>query len=88
MHSKTILEERALVVQRDEHRAAWHSRWAEEDLDFVLTVPFPLPALENGTSEKASLMTAGYTFIFNVVRIWLNSDATRLTWKLFLSAGL
>ena len=68
MHPKSISEERMLVVQRDKYRAAWHERWADEGLDFVLTVPHALPALENGSSEKVTLMSAGYTFIFNLVR--------------------
>jgi hypothetical protein len=68
MHPKTVVEERALVARRDDFRAAWHDRWTEENLDFVITVPHPLPALENGTGERASLMSAGYTFLFNMVR--------------------
>ncbi|KAJ7466725.1 amidase signature domain-containing protein [Mycena galericulata] len=67
MYPKTILEERALVARRDEFRSEWHERWTEENLDFVLTVPHPLPALENGTGERASLMSAGYTFLFNML---------------------
>ncbi|KAF7324107.1 Amidase domain-containing protein [Mycena kentingensis (nom. inval.)] len=67
MHPKTVLEERALVVRRDALRAEWHDRWTEENLDFVLTVPHALPALENGTGERASLLSAGYTFLFNML---------------------
>ncbi|KAJ7152670.1 amidase signature domain-containing protein [Mycena crocata] len=67
MYPKTVVEERDLVAQRDEFRSAWHERWTEENLDFVLTVPHPLPALENGTGERASLMSAGYTFLFNML---------------------
>ncbi|KAJ6529149.1 amidase signature domain-containing protein [Mycena vulgaris] len=67
MYPKTVVEERDLVARRDEVRAAWHERWTEENLDFVLTVPHPLPALENGTGERASLMSAGYTFLFNML---------------------
>lgn len=68
MYPKTVVQERDLVARRDEFRAEWHERWTEENLDFVLTVPHPLPALENGTGERASLMSAGYTFLFNMVR--------------------
>ncbi|KAJ7041561.1 amidase signature domain-containing protein [Mycena alexandri] len=67
MYPKSVLEQRALVVRRDEIRAEWHERWTEENLDFVLTVPHPLPALENGTGERASLMSAGYSFLFNIL---------------------
>ncbi|KAJ7686189.1 amidase signature domain-containing protein [Mycena rosella] len=67
MYPKTVLEDRALVARRDEFRGAWHERWTEENLDFVLTVPHPLPALENGTGERASLISTGYTFLFNLL---------------------
>ncbi|KAF8193269.1 amidase signature domain-containing protein [Mycena galopus ATCC 62051] len=67
MYPKSILEERALIVRRDELRSEWHDAWTEANLDFVLTVPHPLPALENGTGEKASLMSAGYTFLFSIL---------------------
>ncbi|KAJ7607058.1 amidase signature domain-containing protein [Roridomyces roridus] len=67
MHPKTIVEERELCAKRDEMRGRWHERWSEEDLDFVLTVGHPLPALENGTGEKASLISSGYTFMFNIL---------------------
>ncbi|KAJ7051365.1 amidase signature domain-containing protein [Mycena amicta] len=67
MHPKSVLEQRALVVQRDAFRAAWHDRWTEENLDFVLSVAHPLPALENGSGEKASLLSAGYTFLWNML---------------------
>lgn len=67
MNTKSVLEERELVVQRDEYRASWHRAWAEEELDFVLTVPHALPGMEHGGTDKATLMSAGYTFIFNLV---------------------
>ncbi|KAF9442888.1 amidase signature enzyme [Macrolepiota fuliginosa MF-IS2] len=67
LHKKTVLEERELVEQRDNYRADWHKRWIEEGIDFVLTVPHALPALENGGSERATLMSAGYTFIFSLL---------------------
>jgi hypothetical protein len=62
-----VVEVRDLVGQRDQYRAAWHEKWIESGLDFVLTVPHPLPAFENGASEKATLMSAGYTHIFSLV---------------------
>lgn len=67
LHEKTVLEERKLVEQRDNYRAEWHKKWIEEGIDFVLTVPHALPALPNGGSERATLMSAGYTFIFSLV---------------------
>jgi hypothetical protein len=67
MHGKTVIQERELIVARDVYRAEWHERWTEEGLDFVLTVPHAFPALENGTSEQMTLMSAGYTLLFNLV---------------------
>ncbi|KAF8908523.1 amidase signature domain-containing protein [Gymnopilus junonius] len=67
MHVKTVVQDRGNVAARDRYRAAWHQKWTEEGLDFVLTVPIAFPALENDTSEKATLMSAGYTFLFSLL---------------------
>ncbi|KAF9525439.1 amidase signature domain-containing protein [Crepidotus variabilis] len=67
MHTKTVVEERDLVVARDRYRAEWHQKWIEEGLDFVLTVPSPFPATEHGASEKTTLISAGYTFLFSLL---------------------
>ncbi|KAF9479466.1 amidase signature enzyme [Pholiota conissans] len=67
MTTKSTLEVRELVAQRDAYRAAWLDRWVGEGLDFVLTVPMALPALEHGKSEKTGLVCAGYTFLFSVL---------------------
>lgn len=69
MHTKTVLEERQVVAARDAYRAEWHRKWVEEGLDFVLTVPISLPAMEHGASEKTTLVCAGYTFLFSLVRL-------------------
>lgn len=68
LHKKTVMEERQLIEERDIYRASWHQKWMEEKVDFVLTVPYPLPALRNGGSGRATLMSCGYAFIFNLVR--------------------
>lgn len=67
MHPKSIVEERELVVKRDQFRLEWNEKWTEEGLDFALTVPTPFPALENGTAVKASMMSAGYAFLFSLL---------------------
>ena len=69
MHTKTVVEDRELIAVRDRYRAEWHKKWMDEGLDFILTVPLSLPAIENGASEKTTLICAGYTFLFSVVRI-------------------
>ncbi|KAF8841095.1 amidase signature enzyme [Paxillus ammoniavirescens] len=66
-HTKTSGEERALVVAREEYRARWHEAWEAEGLDFVLTVPHPLPAIPAGTAEKVTLISCSYTMIFNIL---------------------
>jgi len=68
MHPKTSVQDRESIVARDVYRAEWHETWTEEGLDFVLTVPHAFPALENGTSEQTTLMSAGYTLLFNLVK--------------------
>ncbi len=65
--SKTIVEERELILQRETLRDQWHQQWNSQGLDFVLTVTHPFPALANGDGVKASLMSASYTFLFNLV---------------------
>lgn len=67
LHIKTASEERALVVARDEYRDRWHDAWEAEGLDFVLTVPHPLPAIPAGAAEKVTLMSAALTMICNIV---------------------
>ena len=67
MHSKTAVQNRKSIHARDLYREEWHKKWTKESLDFVLTVPHAFPALENGTSEQTTLMSAGYTLIFNLV---------------------
>ena len=65
--AKTLIEERELVMQRDALRDEWHHLWANQGLDFVLTVAHPFPALAHGDGPKSSLMSASYTFLFNMV---------------------
>ncbi len=69
-HPKTAFQERKLVVQREAYRAAWHEAWRTEGLDFVLTVPHALPAVPTDpkASDKATLVSANYAFLYNVVR--------------------
>jgi len=67
MHPKTAAQDRESILARDLYRAEWHEKWTEEGLDFVLMVPHAFPALENGTSEQTTLMSASYTLIFNLL---------------------
>lgn len=66
-HPKTATEERELVVQRDAYRAAWHRAMKSQGIDFVLTVPHSLPPIPKGKTGVASLVSANYAFLYNVV---------------------
>lgn len=68
LHTKTAIEERELVVARDEYRARWYDAWEAQGLDFALTVPHPLPAIPTGTAEKVTLMSVALPMICNIVR--------------------
>ena len=69
-HPKSALDERKLVVARETYKAAWHAAWKREGLDFVLTVPHALPAVPRDprASDRATLVSADYAFLFNIVR--------------------
>lgn len=69
MRSRSVREERKITWARDEYRAIWHEKWISAGLDFVLTVPHAFPALSHNASEKTTLMSAGYTFIFSLVSL-------------------
>ncbi|KAL1943928.1 hypothetical protein VTO73DRAFT_3746 [Trametes versicolor] len=68
-HPRTAYEERRLVIERDAYCAAWHDAWQRADLDLLLTVPHALPAIsrEPKASDKATLVSANYSFLYNVL---------------------
>ncbi|EMD31870.1 hypothetical protein CERSUDRAFT_119146 [Gelatoporia subvermispora B] len=66
-HPKTVSEERNLISQRESYRAAWHRAWQEQNIDFVLTVPHALPPMPRGGSATATLVSAEYAFLHNVL---------------------
>ncbi|KAF5324285.1 hypothetical protein D9619_011431 [Psilocybe cf. subviscida] len=65
MHNETVVEERANTVGSNEYRW-WAERWREEGLDFVITVPMTLTALEHRKSVEMSLIGGEYMFLFGV----------------------
>ncbi|RDB27483.1 Acetamidase [Hypsizygus marmoreus] len=67
MHPKSVKDVRALNAQKEAYQAAWHEKWTESGLDFILSVPHPFPAFKHGESEKVNLMTAGFTFLFSML---------------------
>ncbi|OSD08106.1 amidase signature enzyme [Trametes coccinea BRFM310] len=68
-HPRTPREERTLVGARDAFRAAWHDAWVAQGVDLVLTAPHALPAMpkEPAASEKATLVSANYAFLYNIL---------------------
>ncbi|KAG9311569.1 amidase signature domain-containing protein [Chiua virens] len=67
LHTKTTAQERDLVVARDEYRGRWNDVWEAQDVDFVLSVPNPMPAIPTGTAEKVTLLSAATGMICNIV---------------------
>lgn len=65
----SIDKERELFVQKDIYLAEWNKSLNENDLDFVLTLPFPSPAIPKNTTGKVTLMSAAGCFIYNLVRL-------------------
>jgi len=65
-HEKSVEEYWKLIAEREDYRAHWFAMWQDEQLDFVLTVPSPLPALPHG-GAKQSWKACGYTFLFNLL---------------------
>ncbi|KAH7920751.1 amidase signature enzyme [Leucogyrophana mollusca] len=64
--SINIAEYWALVAQREEYRRKWHDAWQAQGLDFLLTVPNPLPALPHG-GIKHAINAIGYGSLFNLL---------------------
>lgn len=63
---KTTEEYFALVARREVIREQWFNLFNDEGLDFVLTVPNPLPAVPHG-GMKYGWTGCSYTFLFNIV---------------------
>jgi len=65
LRSSSILEERKLAVEQDEYAADWLRSWNAEQLDFVLTAPYPTPATPRGC--QAPGVSAAYPVLYNVL---------------------
>lgn len=69
LHPISVAEEYALVVRREAQKAAWTKAFKDQGVDFVLTVAHPLPPMPKGKTAKATLLSASYAFLFNVVSL-------------------
>jgi len=66
-HEKSTVEEHKLIIAKEAYKAEWHRARQEQGLDFVLTVPHALPPVPLGGSGTATLVSAGYTFLYNIL---------------------
>lgn len=67
LHPMSVAEERALVLKREEQKAAWTKAFKDQGVDFILTIAHPLPPVPRGKSGTATLLSASSAFLFNVV---------------------
>ncbi|KIL55704.1 hypothetical protein M378DRAFT_17703 [Amanita muscaria Koide BX008] len=65
-YPKTIPELMALTVKREDYRARWYQYLKDEQIDFVLCVPNPLPA-QRHKQIKDGWKSCNYTFLFNLL---------------------
>ncbi|CAL1709135.1 unnamed protein product [Somion occarium] len=67
LHPMSVAEERALVLKREEQKAAWTKAFKDQGVDFILTIAHPLPPVLRGKSGTATLLSASSAFLFNVL---------------------
>ncbi|KAI0319451.1 amidase signature enzyme [Amylostereum chailletii] len=64
---KTIVEERELIVEREEWKRIWKQSWQNAGLDFVLSAPAAIPAMPRGGTATSGLGLANYLLLFNIL---------------------
>jgi len=65
----SINEERTLFAKKDAYLAEWNRSLNENNLDFILALPFPTPAIPRNSTGKATLISAAGCFLYNFVRL-------------------
>jgi fatty acid amide hydrolase len=75
---KSVADQWKLVAERETYRAEWWEWWNKENIDFMLTPANATPALPHKAMHDA-VSNCGYTFIFNLVRAYVQFLATLLT---------
>ena len=65
----SIIKEHELFVEKDIYLAEWNRSLNENNLDFVLNIPFPTPAIPRNTTGKATIISAAGCFVYNLVRL-------------------
>lgn len=64
----SIEEERKLFVKKDAYLAEWNRSLNDNNLDFVLTLPFPTPAIPKNSTGKVTMISSAGCFLYNLVR--------------------
>lgn len=91
-HEKPMDEYMNLVAQREEYRLKWFEMWnrsggdsekgGDSGWDFILTVPNALPAVPHG-GMKDGWKSCGYTFLWNLVRLFPLPPSLSVTYLMF-----
>lgn len=63
---KSVAEQWALVAEREAYKAEWHAWWSAQEIDFLVTVPNPTPAVPHG-GMRGAVSACGYTVLFNLL---------------------
>ena len=69
MHRKTAEEERDLIVQREDYKAAWRKAMKDQEVDFILCPVHALPPIGHKKTPIATLIASNYCFMYNFVSI-------------------
>ena len=65
----SINEERELFAKKDIYLAEWNRSLNEHDLDFILALPFPTPAIPRNSTGKVTLTSSAGCLVYNFVRL-------------------
>lgn len=69
LHTKTAVEERDLIVEREDYKAKWRQAMKDQGIDFILCPVHALPPLPHKGTAVASLIASNYCFMYNFVSI-------------------
>ena len=63
----SINDEHELFVKKDIYLAEWNKSLNENNLDFLLVLPFPTPAIPRNSTGKVTITSAAGCLIYNFV---------------------
>ncbi|THH32570.1 hypothetical protein EUX98_g1621 [Antrodiella citrinella] len=69
LHTKTAAEERSLIVQREQYKAAWRQAMKDQGVDFILSPVHALPPLPHKKTADATLLSSNYCFMYNFLDV-------------------